>query len=161
MGLLSHAVDTVREKLSLPPARSQEQLPKLSSPRISAYRGDDDDSNSDSDSDSDSDRDSRISSTASHDSALKQIVTTHSAKRRSVAHDRQLPDLGGIMVSQEVSINVQETTSTAGILQSPDQPGAEVATLCIRADSPARQREATFVDELLSLTMQADKRAMM
>ncbi|KAG6015181.1 hypothetical protein E4U54_004033 [Claviceps lovelessii] len=189
---LSHAVEAVREKVSdrrrhhhrrrrtscpsLPSTRSQEQLSKVASSRSSLYRG------ADGSSCFEDDVETRTSSAASHSSALKEIVTSKVHKPRSSMGDSQFHAFGGIMVSQEVSINVQETHRSETPFQTPEYNGAEMSPLRPRADTQpsmlersyiatasgnlaamgqGRNHEAAFVDELLSLTMKADKRGML
>lgn len=195
---LSKAVDAVREKLPghrrhattsstlSRPKSSQEQLSKVASEPSSLYNGDDD-----------SFDDTRKSSTTSHVSMMELETTTQKSSPNSPFHV-----FGGIMVSQEVSINVQEVSSippsvaqrldkkkkktlthpfsqTQADIDAPAGKGSEMVTLRPRADtqgkiehfysatasgdstdgSQGKQHEAAFVDELLSLSMQADKRA--
>ncbi|KAG6010137.1 hypothetical protein E4U21_000171 [Claviceps maximensis] len=143
----------------------------------SLYRGADDDVSSCYD----DDNDTRLSSAGSRDSALKHIITTNAHKSRQSLGDNPFHAFGGIMVSQEVSINVQETRRSETPLQDLEYAAADM-TLRPRADTqpnaPERSyvatasgnhaamgqgqsNEAAFVDELLSLTMKADKRGML
>lgn len=169
----SKAVDAVREKLPSHrrhattsstlsrPKSSQEELSKVASQPSSLYNGDDA-----------SFDDTRKSSATSRISIMKELETT--TQKSSL--NMPFHVFGGIMVSQEVSINVQETQAE---IDAPAGRGSEMVTLRPRADTQGKiehsysatasgdrteggqgkQHEAAFVDELLSLSMQADKRA--
>lgn len=194
--LFSRAVGKVRDNLPghkrratalvLTPTRSQEQLSKSVSHPSSIYNGDD----------------------GSFDFArkLSSASQSHSGKDSHKDQGTKLHVLGGIMVSQEVSINVQDVSdSKASSLHSfffffffgskyltvifetqnqedpnaPEQQGSELKLIRPRADAQGKmesfytatatgengfagqgkQDESAFVDELLALSMQADKRA--
>ncbi|KAL7916595.1 putative MHYT domain signaling protein [Trichoderma velutinum] len=160
----SRAVDKVRDNLpghkrratvvSLSPTRSQEQLSKAVSHPSSIYNGDD----------------------GSFDDArkLSSVSQPHSGKDSHKDQGKKLHVFGGIMVSQEVSINVQDNQEDSN---APEQQGSELKPIRPRADaqgkmesfytatatgenaSQGKQDESAFVDELLALSMQADKRA--
>jgi hypothetical protein len=162
--------------ISIPPTRSQERLSKVASHPSSLYHGDD----------------------GSFDDArkLSSISQTYPVKDDQ---GKKLHVYGGIMVSQEVSINVQDVShSTAHSLvhenkyliaifyiqdeedsNPPEQQGSELKPMRLRSDTQSKmesfytvtaagdngsagqgnQEESAFVDELLALSMQADKRA--
>ncbi|KAK8920355.1 Signaling protein YkoW [Metarhizium anisopliae] len=145
----------------LAPTKSQEQLSKVASHPSSLYNGDD----------------------GSFDESLKLSSPGHLPAAKDVSknksHDKQFHVFGGIMVSQEVSINVHETKAGEIDPLAPEQQGSELKPLRSRADnqsksentyiatatgenktaSQAKSEESAFVDELLTLSMQADKRA--
>ncbi|KAG5976615.1 hypothetical protein E4U56_001700 [Claviceps arundinis] len=129
--------------------------------------------------------DSIFDDSSSQDSVLKEVVTTtihHHNKsdgRRRSGSTSGSPDkhlhmhsLGGIMVSQEVSINVQHQDvddaaemvgmggrSRAGTVVMAERFYSATAGGAGREDLEGRFPDAAFVDELFGLTMKADKRA--
>ncbi|PNP44495.1 hypothetical protein THARTR1_11033 [Trichoderma harzianum] len=164
--LFSRAVGKVRDNLpghkrratslALTPTRSQEQLSKSVSHPSSIYNGDDG-----------SFYDARKLSSASQ---------SHPGKDFLKDQGKSLHVFGGIMVSQEVSINVQDNQEDSN---APEQQGSELKPIRPRADAQGKmesfytatatgeggfagqgkQDESAFVDELLALSMQSDKRA--
>ncbi|UKZ49072.1 hypothetical protein TrVGV298_003311 [Trichoderma virens] len=162
----SRAVSKVRDNLPgnrrlaaailLPPTRSQERLSKVASHPNSLYNGDE----------------------GSFDDTRKLSSTSqfHSVKDSQQDQDKKFHVFGGIMVSQEVSINVQDNEEDSN---PPEQQGSELKPIRLRPDnqgkmesfytatatgengfaSQGKQEESAFVDELLALSMQADKRA--
>ncbi|KHN98433.1 uncharacterized protein MAM_03557 [Metarhizium album ARSEF 1941] len=147
--------------ISLAPTKSQEELSKATSQPSSLYNGDD----------------------GSFDESLKPPAPGLSpAAKEAPKHksqDKQSHAFGGIMVSQEISIKVHETKEGS----SPDtqvlqQQGSEpkhgrsqadtqrklgnyytaTATGETKMPGHAKALESAFVDELLALSMQADKR---
>lgn len=93
----SRAVDKVRDNIghrrhgtasSLSPTKSQEQLSKVASHPSSIYNGDD----------------------GSFDDSRKLSSASYSTKNKEEGQGKQFHVFGGIMVSQEVSINVQEVS---------------------------------------------------
>ncbi|TWU77255.1 hypothetical protein ED733_002806 [Metarhizium rileyi] len=148
----------------VPTTKSQEQLSKIASHPSSLYNGDD----------------------GSFDESLKlplssprHLPAAKDAQREKASQDNQFHVFGGIMVSQEVSINVQETKAAEHDVHAPGQQGSELrplrsqakaqskpenyytatATGETKAEGQAKGEESAFVDELLALSMQADKRA--
>ncbi|KAF3065405.1 Signaling protein YkoW [Trichoderma lentiforme] len=164
--LFSRAVGKVRDNLPghkrhatalvLTPTRSQEQLSKSVSHPSSIYNGDN----------------------GSFDYACKlsSASQSHSGKDSHKDQGQKFHVFGGIMVSQEVSINVQDNQEDSN---APEQQGSELKPIRPRADAQGKmesfytatatgesgfagqgkQDESAFVDELLALSMQADKRA--
>ncbi|KAK2592725.1 hypothetical protein QQS21_009568 [Conoideocrella luteorostrata] len=171
----SKAVDKVKDSLPghrrhatsstiLSPTKSQEQLSKVASHPSSLYPGDD----------GSFDDVRKLSSASQLSTAKDHQDSTYKAPQ---GQGKQFHVFGGIMVSQEVSINVQETQDTSDY-NHPDQKGSELATIRPRANTQGqielaysatatgenntrqgKQQDVAFVDELLALTMQADKRA--
>ncbi|PTB39435.1 uncharacterized protein TrAFT101_007779 [Trichoderma asperellum] len=161
----SRAVGKVRDNLpgnerraaaiSLPPTRSQERLSKVASHPSSLYNGDD----------------------GSFDDTRKLSSTSqlYAGKDSHRDQDKKLHIYGGIMVSKEVSINVQDDQEDSN---PPEQQGSELKPMRLRSDTQGKmegfytatatgesgfagqgkQEESAFVDELLALSMQADKR---
>ncbi|UKZ53221.1 hypothetical protein TrVGV298_007013 [Trichoderma virens] len=142
--------------ISLPPTRSQERLSKVASHPSSLYNGDG----------GSFDDTRKLSST----SQLYAVKDSHKDQ------GKKLHVFGGIMVSQEVSINVQDNQEDSN---PPEQQGSELKPIRLRPDTQGKiesfytatatgengfagqgkQEESAFVDELLALSMQADKRA--
>ncbi|KAM0255438.1 hypothetical protein ACHAQJ_005738 [Trichoderma viride] len=161
----SRAVGKVRDNLpgnrrraaasALPPTRSQERLSKVASHPSSLYNGDD----------------------GSFDDARKLSSTSqlYAIKDSHKDQGKKLHVFGGIMVSQEVSIQTQNQEDS----NPPQQQGSELKPLRLRPDTQGKmesfytatatgengfagqgkQEESAFVDELLALSMQADTRA--
>lgn len=185
----SRVTGKIREKLpgninsaapiSLPPTRSQERLSKVASHPSSLYNGDD----------------------GSFDDTrkLSLISQLYAIKDSHRGQDEKIHVYGGIMVSKEVSINVQDVSGSTdhplfipGIKclivtfqtqdqedsNPPEQQGSELKPIRLRSDTQGKmegfytatatgesgiagqgkQEESAFVDELLALSMQADKR---
>ncbi|KAL7919863.1 hypothetical protein ACQKWADRAFT_300267 [Trichoderma austrokoningii] len=161
----SRAVDKVRDNLpgnkrrvaaiSLLPTKSQEGLSKVASHPSSLYNGDD----------------------GSFDETRKLSSTSqfYALKDSHKHQDKKIHVYGGIMVSQEVSINIQDDQEDPN---PPEQQGSELKPIRLRSDpqgkmesfytatatgesgfaGQGKQEESAFVDELLALSMQADKR---
>ncbi|KAL7928268.1 hypothetical protein V8C35DRAFT_318583 [Trichoderma chlorosporum] len=162
----SRAIGKAKDKLSskkrraaaitLLPTRSQEQLSKLPSNPSSLYHGDD----------------------GSFDDARKLSSTSqlYAGKESNRDQGKKFHVFGGIMVSREVSINVQNNQGDSNL---PDQQGSELRPIKLRTDAQGRlesfytatatvennfagqerQGESDFIDELLALSIQADKQA--